>query len=139
MISNCSAAQSVNASTPLASSGTTFGRPVDPEVVSMNVTPSAPSAGGHSDAESSSARVSSTSARRLAALSLRGPVGRDHLAAPACANSFASVSDASSIDGSRNGRPNRRQARIRPIASGDFFARIPIGRSSGRFDASSSA
>ena len=140
LISNCSAAQSVKASIPLAVSGTILGSPVEPEVVSMNVTSSAPPAGGHSESGVSGApRTSSTRARRLAALSLRGPWGEITWLVPAWANSWASVSGASSIDGSRNGRPARRQARIRPIASGDFLARMPTGRSAGRDEASSSA
>ena len=105
-----------------------------PNKQQMNVTPSAPPAGGHSDggASNDSACGASTSARRLAALSLRGPVGESTVLTPACANSFASVSAASSIDGNRNGRPDCKHARISAIASGDFFARIPIGRSAGR-------
>ena len=140
LISNCSAAQSVNASTPLAVSGTTLGSPVEPEVVSMNVTSSPPPAGGHSDSGASGApRTSSTSARRLAALWLRGPWGESTWLVPAWANSWASVSGASSIDGRRNDLPARRQARISPIASGDFLARMPTGRSSGSAASWSSA
>ena len=87
-----------------------------------------PFAGG---ASVDSACGSSTSARRLAALSLRRPVSDSTVLTPACAKSLASVSGAKSIDGDRNGRPDCKHARIGAIASGDFFARIPIGRSAG--------
>ena len=71
----------------------------------MNVTSSPPPAGGHSESGVFRRGAgSSTSARRLAALSLRGPCGESTWLTPACANSWASVSGASSIDGSRNGR-----------------------------------
>ena len=121
LISNCSAAQSVNASTPLAVSGTIFGSPVEPEVVSMNVTSSPPPAGGHSEpaALGAAARVVDQrpeARRRLAAR----PVGESTWLVPAWANSAASVSGASSTEGSRNDLRARRQARISPIASGDF-------------------
>ena len=84
-MSNCSAAQSVKRSTPPAGRGTIFGRPVEPDVVSMNETSSAPSAGGHWDG-SSAATWGSWIARRLA-LSLRGPWGSSTRLAPPCANS----------------------------------------------------
>ena len=70
-MSNCAAAQSVKRSTAPAGSGTIFGSPVEPEVVSMNEMSSPPPAGGHCDGSTSSSAGVSSIARRLRALAAR--------------------------------------------------------------------
>ena len=100
----------------------------------MNVTSSPPPcrrplrSAAASDAPSSS----STSARRLVALWLRSPFGRDarRSCPPARTASRACPARARSTAAGTAGAA-RRHARISAIASGDFFARMPTGRPEG--------
>jgi hypothetical protein len=117
-MSNFRAAHPTNLSTPDWLSGTTFGSPVDPDVVSMNetsvcsTTRSAGGPGGGTD------RVS--------------PSGVRTYRQPPRENRAVSVRSANAGEGNRNGRPASTQASTSATAAGDLFASTPTGSSEPR-------
>jgi hypothetical protein len=100
----------VNRSIPPTANGTSFGTPVEPEVVSMKALSSLCTSASWSPVVASSRSAAVTT-----------------VPAPARSNSSVSVSSGSVGDGRTTVRPARRQPRTNAIACGDFFAHTPTG------------